>query len=262
MNRYFYQLWLPQFVAIPAILMTAYRYPETLWWALGFWFVFGYIGHGIGFHRLLAHRQFKTWRWLELTLAVFGSLIGYGPPLFWIASHAAHHRYADTDKDPTAPHRGFWHSVVTWSLKKQCEREVFVRSHPVLTFAHDKTLMLIDDLFFHLNWLVLIVACTIDLRIGAGWMIACWYERIRIGFFVNWLLHTPSLLSYRRYMTRGGNSQNLLWLYPFTMGFSLHNNHHGNPRYANEAVWNEFDLEFRLIKLISKHDPIPGTSEH
>lgn len=258
MNKYFYNLWLPQLAAIPAALIVAYRDPTTLWWALGFWVLFGYIGHGIGFHRLLAHRQFKTWRWMEITLAVLGSLIGYGPPLFWISSHAQHHQYTDTNLDPTTPRRGFWHSAVTWSLKKGCEKQVSMRSFPVLIFMRDKALMQVSRAFFQLNWLMLILACMVDLRVAAGWLIACGYERIRIGFFVNWLLHTPVWGSYQRYVSRGDDSQNLWWLYPFTMGFSLHNAHHFNPKNPEEATWNEVDIESRLIKLITKHDPIPG----
>lgn len=260
MNRYFYQLWLPQLMCLLVALWFHGTNPTTWISFAVFWFCFGYIGHGIGFHRLLSHRQFNTWRWLEVTLTLFGTLIGYGPPLFWIASHAAHHKYTDTDRDPTAPSRGFWHSVVTWSLKKGCEKEVVLRSYPVTVFMRDRTLTEINKGFFVLNWAFFLIVAYINPAVATGWLIACWYERFRIGFFVNWMLHTPIPGSYQRYVDKGGSSQNCCWLYPFTMGFSLHNNHHGDPKDLREATWCEVDIEAHLIKLIS-HDTVPGQKQ-
>src|SRR6201998_2122618 len=64
------------------------------------------FGVTIGFHRLLTHRAFRTKRWLELTLAVFGSLSVEGSVMDWVADHRKHHAFPDQDGDPHSPHIG------------------------------------------------------------------------------------------------------------------------------------------------------------
>ena len=76
------------------------------------------IGITIGFHRLLTHRSFQTYPWLERTFAVLGSLAVEGSVLDWVADHRKHHAHADEEGDPHSPHvghgsglRGLWYSL-------------------------------------------------------------------------------------------------------------------------------------------------------
>ena len=64
--------------------------------------------------------------------------------------------------------------------------------------------------------------------------------------FVNYLLHTPILGSYKVSNT-DNTSTNLVWLYPFTAGFSLHDKHHADPKELSEKTrWFEIDLEYYI----------------
>jgi fatty-acid desaturase len=119
----------------------------------------------------------------------------------------------------------------------------------------DKTLMWFTKNFFIINYAFLIVLMAIDYEIAiAGYVLATSFERIRIGFFVNYLLHTNVIGSYK-VSDKSDNSINIIWLYPITAGFSLHNEHHTNPgKLSEKTKWFEFDLEHYLCKLISKQD--------
>ncbi|MDT3397409.1 hypothetical protein RKE29_12245 [Streptomyces sp. B1866] len=49
------------------------------------------IGVSAGYHRLLAHRSFRTGRGVRIALAAAGAMAGQGPPLVWVAHHRRHH---------------------------------------------------------------------------------------------------------------------------------------------------------------------------
>ena len=64
------------------------------------------IGVTVGFHRLLTHRAFQTYPWLERTFAVMGSLSVQGSVMDWVADHRKHHAHTDKEGDPHSPHVG------------------------------------------------------------------------------------------------------------------------------------------------------------
>jgi len=45
------------------------------------------LGATLGFHRLLTHRSFETYRSVKYVLAVLGSLSVQGSVIRWVASH-------------------------------------------------------------------------------------------------------------------------------------------------------------------------------
>lgn len=255
MNFYFYSIFLPySFLSVFGIFCVI-NSPSLIIYTIFFWFFIGPIGLGIGFHRLFSHRQFTTYRSIEIILAIFGTLSAYGPLKFWVASHQCHHKYTDTERDPTSPTRGFWHSTLTWNLKKQCQKEIVLRSYPVIQVLKDKQLSWLSENFFILNYIFLICFLLIDYEVAlAGYVVATTIERIRIGFFVNYMLHKNVIGSYKSDKS-SDNSVNFPWLYPLTIGFSFHNQHHINSKNLSEkSRWYEIDLEYHLCKLISKND--------
>ena len=83
-------------------------------------------GITVGFHRLLTHRAFQTYSWLERTFAVLGSLAVEGSVLDWVADHRKHHAFSDVEGDPHSPHvghgsglRGLWHAHTGWLFETQ-----------------------------------------------------------------------------------------------------------------------------------------------
>lgn len=115
--------------------------------------------------------------------------------------------------------------------------------------------------FFLIIWVWMVVLVWISPPALLGYVIATMYERLRIGFVVNWLMHVNVPGSYRTRLSMG-RSKNFVLLYPLTMGFSLHNAHHGNPKKLNESSrWWEVGVDERICKALTKNDPLPGT-EH
>ncbi|HUG93348.1 MAG TPA: acyl-CoA desaturase, partial [Planctomycetaceae bacterium] len=88
------------------------------WQALGVAAVLSWVTGGLGvclgFHRLLTHGSFETYRGVRWLLAACGTLAGEGPPIMWVAAHRKHHLYSDQDEDPHSPYDGGWWSHVLW----------------------------------------------------------------------------------------------------------------------------------------------------
>src|SRR5438309_64846 len=55
----------------------------------------GQLGINLGYHRLLAHRSFRTPRTVERGLALCGTLALQIGPISWVGNHRYHHREAD-----------------------------------------------------------------------------------------------------------------------------------------------------------------------
>src|SRR5207244_4236411 len=93
--------------------------------AFGVMYLVAALGVSTGYHRLLAHRSFKTSRPMKIFFAAAGAMAGQGPPLIWTAHHRRHHRLADKPGDPHSPYhddvpgvrgalKGLWHSHLGW----------------------------------------------------------------------------------------------------------------------------------------------------
>ena len=49
--------------------------------AIALWLISGMLGIGMGYHRLLTHRGYRTHRWVEYVLTVCGTLALEGGPI-------------------------------------------------------------------------------------------------------------------------------------------------------------------------------------
>ena len=87
------------------------------------------LGIGMGYHRLLTHRSYKTPKWIEYFLAICGTLALEGGPMFWVATHRIHHQFSDKEGDPHTPRDGKWWSHIGWML---IGRRDPLRCRPVL----------------------------------------------------------------------------------------------------------------------------------
>src|SRR5271167_3509465 len=74
------------------------------------------MGIGMGYHRLLTHRGYKTSKWVEYFLTVCATLSLEGGPIFWVATHRVHHQLSDQDGDPHTPREGGWWAHTGWIL--------------------------------------------------------------------------------------------------------------------------------------------------
>ena len=88
------------------------------------------IGITVGFHRLLTHRSFQTFKPIEYAFAILGSMAVQGPVIAWVADHRKHHAHTDEEGDPHSPHvspdggvkgvfSGLWHAHTGWLMTSQ-----------------------------------------------------------------------------------------------------------------------------------------------
>lgn len=222
-----------------------------------FWLT-GSIGICLGYHRLFAHRSFKTFPIVERALAIIGTLGGEGSPLFWVSGHRKHHKFSDQDEDPHSPKDGLWWSHFLWLFPrtdsdpqqtfrryaKDLYREPFHRFlHATFIYWH----FVLGFTLFGIGWAIW------DLRTGISLVLFGIFFRLTCVLHVTWLVNSAShVWGYRNYET-SDNSRNLWWVGLLAFGEGWHNNHHAFPGRARHGHrWWEFDLTYRTICLLEK----------
>src|SRR5512133_4111804 len=131
------------------------------------------LGITVGYHRMLTHRSFQTYKPLEYMWAFLGSMAVQGPVIAWVADHRTHHAHTDAEGDPHSPHvghgdgvigvlRGLWHAHTGWLLSEHGRAE-WSRYAPDLT--EDRGMRLINRRF------VSLVVLGLALPAGAGFLI-------------------------------------------------------------------------------------------
>jgi stearoyl-CoA desaturase (delta-9 desaturase) len=218
------------------------------------------FGITVGYHRLLAHRSFKTSRAFQFILAVLGALAGQNGPLWWVGHHRHHHRHADGTGDLHSPRNGFWWSHMGWLFAPDC---VGIRQHLVADLARYRELVRLQQFSYAVN----ICYALILYGLGEGWRIAI-PESCASGFqFIVWGVVNSTVLSYhaiwsansvchcfgsRRYPT-GDHSRNNFLVALVTLGDGWHHNHHFCPTSARHGFrWWEIDVNFAILLLLSR----------
>jgi stearoyl-CoA desaturase (delta-9 desaturase) len=198
------------------------------------------LGVTVGFHRLLTHRAFDTFRWLRATFAVLGSMSVQGPVIHWVADHRKHHAYTDEDGDPHSPHvegglRGLWHAHVGWlfSLAGRAEPERYARD-----LVADPLMRAISRLFP--GW----VALGLAIPFGIGYAVTgtlrgaliglLWGGLVRIFLLhhVTFAINSVCHFFGRRRFATDDESRNVFWLALPSFGEAWHHNHHAFPTSA------------------------------
>lgn len=215
------------------------------WLLLSFfgWILFGKIGGEIGFHRLFAHRSFKTALWKERVLLLLGSLNCLGSSYGWCGTHRIHHKHSDTAKDPQSPLHYKWYNIwlVNWI-------PVTFSPRLVRDFMRDPWHVFLHNNYFIFVCITYTVLALIDIRLAV----------FLISVSAVYTFHTSSLLidivchkwGYRNFDTPD-NSRNNIIVNILMLGSGLHNNHHAdskNPFYKVKP-W-EWDFPGYIVKYI------------
>ncbi|HEX8745639.1 MAG TPA: hypothetical protein VF717_00460, partial [Pyrinomonadaceae bacterium] len=133
--------------AVAALFMFSWK---ALFVTLFLWWVSGSLGIGMGFHRLLTHRGFKTPRVVEYFLTVCGTLALEGGAINWVVTHRIHHAHTEVEgKDPHTPRDGRWWAHMGWILRgtaQQHEDAVLWRYAPDL--MRDRVHLWINRLYY------------------------------------------------------------------------------------------------------------------
>ena len=230
---------------------------EALLVAVLLWWISGSLGIGMGYHRLLTHRGYKTPKWVEYCLTVCATLALEGGPIFWVATHRIHHKFADQDGDPHSPRDGKWWSHMGWILTgKSMHHDTTTLVHYVPDLAKDKFHVWITK-YHYVPMIVLGLALLA--AGGLPWVLWGIFLRTVVGLHATWLVNSAThLWGSRRFATRDTSTNN--WVVALlTFGEGWHNNHHAYPTSARHGLkWYEVDVNWygiRALKLLglAKH---------
>jgi stearoyl-CoA desaturase (Delta-9 desaturase) len=218
------------------------------------------VGVTVGFHRMLTHRAFQTYKPIEYTFAILGSLSVQGSVLDWVADHRKHHAHTDVEGDPHSPHvghghgfSGFWHAHAGWLMETQGQAD-WKKYAPDL--YEDKGMRRIGKLFPAMVGLSLLIPTLAGFALSGftakgaleGYI---WGGLVRIFFVhhVTWSVNSICHIFGRRRFDIEDRSTNVWWLAPFSLGESWHHNHHAFPRSAFHGMkWWELDLSGLMIR--------------
>src|SRR6266498_228165 len=211
------------------------------------WWISGSLGIGIGFHRLLTHRGFKTPKPFEYFLTLCGTLALEGGAINWVVTHRIHHSRTDVAGDPHTPRDGRWWAHMGWILRgtaQQHEQSVMQRYAPDLRK---------DPVHAWLNrfYYCPLILCGIALWAWGGWsFLFCGvFLRVTLGLHATWLVNSATHLWGSRRFETNDDSTNSWWVALLTFGEGWHNNHHAHPRAAKHGLtWYEIDANWWGIR--------------
>jgi fatty-acid desaturase len=215
------------------------------------WLVSGSWGIGMGYHRLLTHRGYKTPKWVEYFLTVCATLSLEGGPIFWVATHRIHHKFSDVEGDPHSPIDGKWWAHMGWILTgKSMHHDTTTLAKYVPDLAKDKFHVWITK--YH--YVPIIVLGLALLAIG-GLPFLMWgiFLRTVVGLHATWLVNSAThTWGSRRFVTRDLSTNNW-WVAILTFGEGWHNNHHAHPVSARHGLrWYEVDMNWYGIWTLKK----------
>ena len=219
--------------------------------AVALWVVSGMLGIGMGYHRLLTHRGYKTPRWIEYFLTFCGTLALEGGTIFWTATHRIHHKYSDQGGDPHTPREGTWWAHMGWVMFGEgLHHDASVLAVYVPDLVRDR----VHVWFSTWHWLSNVVVWGLLLIVG-GLPYLLWgvFFRTTWGLHSTWLVNSAThRWGARRFATRDDSTNNW-WVALLTFGEGWHNNHHAHPTSARHGLaWYELDLNWMGISVLRK----------
>ncbi len=218
------------------------------------------FGITAGFHRLFAHRTYKSGRIFQFLMAFTATAAYQKGPLWWSAHHRRHHLHADTEEDLHSPlTRTLWRSHVGWFLSRDSQETDWKLVTNLSKFRDLRFL----DRYYSLPPALLAVSAFLLGSVlqryapglgTSGWQMLVW------GFFISTVIlyhgtFTVNSLAHifgqRRFPT-ADNSRNNWFVALITLGEGWHNNHHYYPSSERQGFyWWEFDVSHYTLRVLS-----------
>jgi len=217
--------------------------------ALVLYFVGGMLGIGMGYHRLLTHRSYKTPKWIEYFLTWCATLALEGGPIFWVATHRVHHQKSDQVGDPHTPLEGGFWAHMGWILfGAGLHQDAMV----LAAYAPDLSRDRVHVWLSRWHWTSNVIVGLALLAFG-GLPYVLWGIFFRTTFTLHctWLVNSAThMWGSRRFATKDASTNNW-WVALLTFGEGWHNNHHAHPTSARHGLtWYEIDLNWIGISLL------------
>jgi len=232
--------------AVAALFMFSWKAAVA---AVVLWWISASLGVGMGFHRLLTHRGYKTPKLVEYFITVCGLLALEGGAINWVVTHRIHHAHTDEPGDPHTPRDGGWWAHIGWMLKgtaQSHDQAAIERYAPDM--AKDKFHVLANNFYW-----VPIILLAIGLLVFGGWSFVLWavFFRVTFNFHATWLVNSATHMWGRRRFATRDDSTNNWWVALLTFGEGWHNNHHAYPTAARHGLaWYEIDLNWWGIRTL------------
>lgn len=207
------------------------------------------MGITYSFHRQLAHRSFKSFKWLEFMGAYCGSMAMQGEPCEWVSDHRYHHLHTETPLDPHSSYEGFYWSHIGWML----DEEVYLARCSDRRNIAD----LVKQPFYrHMqrqySWHVL-AHFALMLALG-GIPLLCWRALgVALLYHVTWFVNSAAHLWGKQDYATGDQSRNNWWVGFLAFGEGWHNNHHAFEYSARHGIGRrQFDVTWIVISLFKR----------
>jgi stearoyl-CoA desaturase (Delta-9 desaturase) len=230
-----------------------------------FFFMWAVTGFGIsaGYHRLFAHRSFKTTPAIRVLLGIAGSMAGQGGIISWVAMHRRHHEYGDKEGDMHSPNlsgpgwkgklRGFIHSHFVWMIAHPYPNVV----HYAPDLLRDPPIVAVSRRYYFWAGMGFLIPAVLGGLLSLSWMGIVtgflWGGMVRMFALEQgiWSLNSFCHLFGSRLFATRDESRNIGLLSPFIFGESWHHNHHAFPNSAWFGLkWYRVDPGFWFIKAL------------
>ena len=220
--------------------------------------VFG-IGITAGYHRLYAHKSYKTTKVVDFVLLLLGTTAIQNRVLNWSADHRMHHRFVDTNKDPYSIKKGFWYAHVIWIFEK---RPTIDKKAVVPDLLKNKLIVLQDKyytfLVVFLNLLVFLLFGLVFNDFFGAFVFGLLARTFLIHhstWFINSMAHYWGAKTYSKEFSAVDNYIVAL----LTLGEGYHNYHHTfTSDYRNGISWYHFDPTKWFVWSLSKLGLVHG----
>lgn len=233
-----------------AMLAIPYAIYVGMWnwlgWMLLAYFIYGFFGVTVGYHRMEAHRSFNTYAPIRYILIGCGMASTIASPLMNILVHRSHHKYADTNHDS--------HSPINQGIKEAWFGEWMDRR---VRLDHRLAKKEIRNPFYlktHKYYVPILLTYALIL-LAFDWkaMVYLYCVPAALLFHVKGFFNTFGHTWGYRNFECNDQSRNSWLVNIVTMGDGWHNNHHANPGWWNTRVkWWELDFAAWIIFIIRK----------
>ena len=213
------------------------------------WILSG-LGITVGYHRLFAHRSFRSHYLIEWLLMLYGTMAIQNTILNWCSDHRVHHKKLDTEDDPYSIKKGFFHAHMGWIMKNNVTLIKGVKD------LQAKKAVVFQEKYY---WIIaILLSFVFPLLIGSlygrPWGGLIWGGIVRVTlvhhftWFINSLCH---YIGEKKYDLN--TSARDSWVMAIlTFGEGYHNFHHKFQwDYRNGIKWYNFDPSKWFIKILS-----------
>ena len=227
------------------------------------------VGVELGFHRLFAHRSYRTHKSVEIVFGALGSMAFQGPAIWWAATHRNHHGHSDQLGDPHSPNLhgggawgaigGFFHAHLGWLFVAESTRPPgWSRlGHDLYRQPHIFKIHMAYVYWLFAGFAIpAVVGGFITWSWQGGFLGFLWGGPVRI-FVMNhltyWCVNSVAhSIGARPFVTGDLSTNNALFAIP-TLGQTWHNNHHAFPNSAVMGVeWWQVDLGACILRVLEK----------